>query len=155
MTKKFVKEKYSKRLNSNLKKETNPKDRAATQRLDLTLFPDTAVIYGALAMTEGDLKYGAYNYRPLGVQASVYIAAMRRHIAKWYNGEEVDPLTKVNHLGSALACIAVLIDSLESGNMVDDRPPKLDVANLLKESENNVKHLQEIFKDPPKRYTEN
>ena len=135
-------------------KPSNPKDRAATSRLDLTLFPDTAVTYGALAMTEGDLKYGGYNYRPAGVCASVYIAAARRHMAKWYNGEDIDPLTDVPHLGSALACLAVLIDSLESGNLNDDRPPKVDVAALLSKFEGNVKHLQKLFPEGPGRFTE-
>ena len=135
-------------------KATNPKDRAASSRLDLTLFPDTATAYGALAMTEGDLKYGGYNYRPAGVLASVYIAACRRHLAKWYNGEESDPKTEVPHLASAIACLAVLIDSLESGNLNDDRPPVVDVANLLTKFEDKVKHLQKIFPEGPQRFRE-
>ena len=139
---------------SPVKKETNPKDRAATARLDLTLFPDTASAYGALAMTEGDLKYGGYNYRPAGVQSSVYIAACRRHLAKWYNGEDNDPTTNVPHLANAIACLAVLIDSLESGNLNDDRPPKVDVAKLLSKFEGNVKHLQQLFPNGPGRFRE-
>lgn len=132
-------------------KPTNPKDRAATSRLDLSLFPDTAVIYGALAMTEGDLKYGGYNFRVGGVLSSVYIAACRRHLAKWWNGEWADPKTGVPHLASALACIAVLIDAVECGVLNDDRPPETDVAMLLAEMETKVKHLQEIFPDGPGR----
>ena len=135
-------------------KPTNPKDRIATTRLDLSLFPDTAVIYGALAMTEGDLKYGGYNYRPSGVLASVYIAACRRHLAKWFNGEDMDETTNVHHLGSALACIAVLIDSIESVHLNDDRPPKVDVSGLLTKMEDNVKHLQKLFPDGPDRFRE-
>src|SRR3990167_102435 len=136
------------------KKPTNPKDRIATSRLDLSLFPDTAVVYGALAMTEGDLKYGGYNYRPAGVLASVYVAACRRHLAKWFNGEDFDPKTKVPHLASALACLAVLIDSLESGNLNDDRPPRVDLGGLLSEMEESVKHLQNLFPDGPERFRE-
>ena len=136
------------------KKPTNPKDRIATSRLDLSLFPDTAVIYGALAMTEGDLKYGGYNYRPAGVLSSVYVAACRRHLAKWFNGEECDPTTNVSHLANALACIAVLIDSFESGNLNDDRPPKVDVAGLLSKMETNVKYLQSLFPEGPSRFRE-
>lgn len=135
-------------------KPTNPKDRAATSRLDLTLFPDTAAIYGALAFTEGDLKYGGYNYREAGVSASVYYAACKRHLAKWYNGEEADPKTHIPHLASALACVAVLIDSNIKGVMSDDRPPKAPVAELLSDLEETVKHLQAMFANPPARYTE-
>lgn len=135
-------------------KPTNPKDAAATTRLDLGNFPDTALAYGALAMTEGGQKYGEYNYRPAGVQAHVYIAACRRHLAKWWNGEEVDPKTKVPHLANALACIAVLIDAHECAVLVDDRPPVAPVADLLTRFEGIVAHLQATFPDKKARYTE-
>lgn len=135
-------------------KPTNPKDRAATSRIDLTLFPDTAVVYGALAMTEGDLKYGGFNYRPAGVLASVYVAAARRHLSKWYNGEESDPKTGVPHLASVLGCIAVIVDSIECGVLQDDRPPRVDLADLCNRFEGKVRHLQAIFPEGPERYTE-
>lgn len=138
--------------NSNYK-PTNPKDRAATSRLDLTVFPDTAVAYGALALTEGDLKYGAYNFRVAGVLASIYVAALNRHVAKWFNGEDEDPKTGVPHLANAIACLGVLIDAIVAGKLKDDRPPKSDVAGLLASFEEKVKHLQELFPNPPGRYT--
>jgi hypothetical protein len=134
-------------------KPSNPKDAAATARLDLSLFPATARAYGALAMTEGDLKYGAYNYRAAGVNASIYYAAAGRHLDKWYNGEECDQKTKVPHLASALASIAVLIDGIEKGNWTDDRPPTLDQSALLDRFEKTVRHLQEIFPRRTGRYT--
>lgn len=135
-------------------KPTNPKDRIATARLDLTLVPDTATAYCALGMTEGDYKYGGYNYRPAGVSANVYVAACRRHLAKWYNGEDHDPKTMVPHLASAIACIAILIDSLETGNMKDDRPPRANVGGLLDKMEEKVRHLQGMFPNAAKRFTE-
>ena len=136
-------------------KPTNPKDRAATARLDLTLFPATAEIYGALAFTEGDLKYGGYNYRVGGVLASVYVAALKRHIDKWFDeGEELDPVTLVPHLANAIACVAVLIDAVECGVLKDDRPPHGTAAKLLKQFEEKVKHLQQLFTNGPSRFTE-
>ena len=138
----------------NATKPTNPKDRAATDRIDLSLFPDTAVVYGALAMTEGDLKYGGYNYRPGGVQASVYVAACRRHLAKWWNGEDFDPKTKVPHLASALASLAVLIDALECEVLKDNRPPAVDMERVMEKAREHVKHLQGLFPNGPGRYTE-
>lgn len=133
-------------------KPSNPKDRAATNRLDLTLFPDTAVAYGALAFTEGDCKYGGYNWRSAGVDASVYVAACRRHISKWYNGEEVDPDTLVPHLANALACIAVIIDAQYCNKLNDNRPPKAEVAALLNGFENIVSHLHKKYPNGVKRY---
>ncbi|MCI0565182.1 MAG: DUF5664 domain-containing protein, partial [Nitrososphaera sp.] len=106
----------------------NPKDNAASSRLDMSLFPDTAHVWGALAMTEGDLKYGGYNWRESAILASVYYAAVKRHLAKWYNGEEIDEITKIPHLASALACIAICIDASLRGHLTDDRPPRLDVS---------------------------
>lgn len=136
------------------RKDTNPKDRMATTRLDLGLLPTTAVAYGALAMTEGDLKYGAYNYRVIGVRASVYYTAARRHLDKWFNGQWDDPKTGVPHLASALACIGVLIDAKECDKLNDDRPPKCDMDALLSSMESKVAHLQKLFPNGPDRYTE-
>lgn len=136
------------------KKSTNPKDRAATARLDLSLFPATARAYGALAMTEGDLKYGGYNYRVAGVNASTYYAAAGRHLDDWYNGEEVDRKTGVPHLASALACIAVIIDAVECKKLNDDRPPIAPYRELLTEFEEKVKHLQKLFPEGEPRCTQ-
>lgn len=134
-------------------KPTNPKDAAATTRVDLSLFPMSAIVYGALAMTEGDLKYGGYNYRPAGVQSSIYVAANGRHVGKWYNGEDNDPRTRVPHLGSALASIAILIDGIEQGNLNDDRPPRQDIS-IYDRAEDIVRHLQELFPRRVPRYRE-
>lgn len=136
------------------RKDTNPKDGAATTRLDLGLLPATAVAYGALAMTEGDLKYGAYNYRVIGVRASVYYTAARRHLDKWFNGQWADLKTGVPHLASALACIGVLIDAKECDKLNDDRPPKCDMDALLTDMEDKVAYLQKLFPNRQDRYTE-
>ena len=130
-------------------KDTNPKDGAATTRLDLSLFPTSAVAYGALAMTEGDLKYGGFNWRVSGVRSSVYVAALKRHVDKWYNGQDDDPKTLVPHLANGMACIGILIDAIEQGKLVDDRPPRQDVS-LYDRFEKIVGHLQQIF---PRRTT--
>ncbi len=135
-------------------KATNPKDKAATSRLDLSLFPDSALIAGTLGMVEGDCKYGGYNYRIKGVLASTYIAALSRHIIKWWNGQDRDPKTHVPALGSAMACIAILIDAEEHGVLKDNRPPAQDMQELLDDAEETVKHLQTIFPGGPDRFTE-
>jgi hypothetical protein len=135
-------------------KPTNPKDRAATSRLDLSLFPQTAIIYGALGMTEGDAKYGGYNYRVGGVLFSVYVAACLRHITKCYNGEWADPKTKVPHVASAIACLAIIVDANECGVLKDDRPPKANVGRLLDECEYLVGSLHKLFPNGPGRYTQ-
>lgn len=135
-------------------KPSNPKDNAATSRLQMSLFPQTAIAYGALAMTEGHCKYGGYNFREAGVLASVYVDACMRHLFKWVNGQNVDPKTQVPELASALACIAVIIDAFECGKLNDDRPPKAPLASLLESFEQKTKHLQQTFPDGPPRCVE-
>ncbi len=140
-------------MNTSDTKPTNPKDAAATSRLDLSLFPAPARAYGALAMTEGHLKYGGYNYRDAGVLASIYYAAAGRHLDKWFNGRDIDPKTGVPHLANALACIAVLIDAVECNKLNDDRPPRCDMDRLLAWAEERVAQLQELFPNGRARYT--
>lgn len=135
-------------------KSSNPKDIAATYRVDVSLFPDTAIAYGALGMTEGHFKYGAFNYRVKGVAVSTYNAALRRHIMKYYNGEWEDEKTGVPHLASILSCAAILVDGHELGILIDDRPPRADVSGLLDKFMKKVKHLFTIFPNSPGRYTE-
>jgi hypothetical protein len=135
-------------------KPSNPKDRAAIHRLDMSLFPMSALAYGALAMTEGDCKYGGYNFRPAGVSVNTYVAGLLRHLAKFYNGEWDDAKTSVPHLASMLACVAIIVDGFEHGNIVDDRPPVQDTSGLLTKFQSVVEHLHRIFPDGPERYTE-
>jgi len=135
------------------RKDTNPKDRAATGKLDLSLVPDTAVIGMALAFTEGGFKYGAYNWRVAGARASVYVAALRRHVARWMDGEASDPETGVPHLASAMACLAVLFDAESMGMLTDDRPPHGTASAMLKVSERLVAQLQTAYPTPPARNT--
>ena len=105
-------------------KATNPKDAIASDKVPLHLVPASFKAYTALALAEGMMKYGAWNWRAAGVRASVYVSALQRHIDKWFNGEEFDPKTGVPHLANAAACLAVLIDSKTQQNMTDDRPPR-------------------------------
>ena len=104
-------------------KATNPKDAAAFDKAPLHLVPASFKALTALALAEGAMKYGAWNWRAAGVRASVYKSALDRHMDKWWNGEDYDPNTGVPHLANAAACLAVLIDSMFQQNLTDDRPP--------------------------------
>ncbi len=126
-------------------KPTNPKDALAVTRLPLQLVPSTMEAYAALAFAEGAAKYGQFNWRVAGVRASVYIGAIRRHLAKWQNGEEADPKTGVPHLASALASIAIILDAKLCGKLVDDRPPASPVSALIDEMEPQIKAIFDLF----------
>lgn len=151
---KAVRDKFPLR-NSPDTKDTNPKDAIGSTKIDLGLVPDTLLVYAALGFTEGALKYGRYNWRIAGVRASIYRAALQRHLVKWWNGEEADPVTGVPHLASALCCIGILIDSSQVGNLNDDRPPSIaGIGQWVDEIEKDVAHLKQLHADKsPHQYT--
>jgi hypothetical protein len=126
-------------------KATNPKDAAAWNRLPLHLVPDTIPAFAALAFAEGALKYGAFNWRESGVRSSVYIDAARRHLACWVNGEEVDPVTGVPHLGSVLACIGIILDAQLCGKLSDDRPPPAPVGDAVRGMSADIVRLKALL----------
>lgn len=135
-------------------KPSNPKEAIGDTKLNLSLVPDTAHMYLASAFTEGALKYGSYNWRAAGVRASTYVAACRRHLAKWWNGEEFDPKTKVHHLANAMACLAIILDAKLVSKLNDDRPPVADINGLIESLEGTVAHLKEMSKGlTPHHYT--
>lgn len=111
--------------------DTNPKDLIGITKPNLFLIPPAAEIYMALAMQDGAVNYGPYNWRKKKVRASIYISALKRHIADWVDGQENATDSKKPHLGHALACIAILVDAIETGNLVDDRPPAGSAPELI------------------------
>lgn len=131
-----------------LDKPTNPKDVFAVSKLPLHLVPSTINLFAALAFAEGAAKYGAFNWRVAGVRASVYVSALERHLAKWKNGEDADPLTKVPHLSSALACLGIILDAGLCGKLTDDRPvPAPGFSDLVDRSESIVAGVAALFRD--------
>jgi len=135
-------------------KNTNPKDLIGSDKLPLHLFPESAVIYGALALLDGALKYGRANWRAAGVRASIYYDALTRHLTKWFEGEDIDPDSGLPHLAHAIACIAILIDAKTANKLKDDRMYPGNYTTLVKEMTAHVKRLKEIHKDKnPKHWT--
>lgn len=101
---------------------TNPKDLLGIKKVQLNLVPPSSIIYQALAMEDGAKKYGPYNWRENKVIASIYVAAAMRHLQQWYDGEELAADSQKPHLAHALACLGIIVDAKETGNLVDDRP---------------------------------
>ena len=122
--------------------DDNPKTAIGMTKPSLSLFPASALIYGALAMMNGAKKYGPYNWRTKRVTASIYIDAAKRHLDAWYDSREANaPDSGVPHLGHALASIAILVDALETGNLNDDRPEPGPAARLVEEYHVKAKEL--------------
>jgi hypothetical protein len=110
----------------------NPKDLLGIKKPRLSFVPPAAFIYAALAMEDGARKYGPYNFREKKPQASIYVEACMRHLLSWYDGEELAEDSGKPHLGHAIACLAILIDCVETGSLIDDRPPNGVAAALIK-----------------------
>lgn len=138
-------------------KPTNPKDIIGSTKIDLGNVPDSMRVHAAAAFLEGALKYGRFNWRIAGVRASIYHAALIRHVAKWWAGQDRDPVTRVRHLANALACIAIILDAEIYGKLNDDRPPCPDpdaMARLIDGQSVNIAFLKALFKTyNPKQYT--
>jgi hypothetical protein len=114
------------------KVSANPKDLLGIKKVQLNLVPMSSIVYQALAMQDGAKKYGPYNWRANKVIASIYIAACMRHLGAWYDaGEELAEDSQKPHLAHALACIGIIVDALETGNLVDDRPIPGATVKLL------------------------
>jgi hypothetical protein len=103
--------------------DLNPKTRVGALKLPLHLVPPSAEAYLAMALADGARKYGPYNWRQEPISASVYIGAVRRHIAAWIDGEECAADSGVHHLAHAMACMALVLDAHSLGILNDDRPP--------------------------------
>lgn len=128
----------------------NPKDAAGRAKVPLHLWPAAATAYGSIGLLEGELKYGRNNFRATPVAASVYVAACKRHLDYWIEGQEVASDTGSPHLGNALACLAILVDAKTNGTLIDDRnyAPDADAyERLMAELTAQVAKLKVMFAD--------
>lgn len=101
----------------------NPKDLIGAKKVDISLFPQTALLHGSHAMMNGAKKYNPYNWREYDVEARSYVAAAFRHLQSWLEGEECAEDSGVHHLGHAIACCAILLDAQAENKLIDNRPP--------------------------------
>ena len=56
------------------------------------------------------------------VKASIYVDAIMRHLAAWFDSEEEAEDSGVHHLGHVAACCAILMDAQAMNALLDDRP---------------------------------
>jgi hypothetical protein len=136
-------------------KPTNPKDAIGSDKLPIHLWPETATIMGTVALLDGALKYGRSNWREAGVRATIYIDALRRHLAAYAEGEDIDPDSGAPHLAHILACAAILVDAGAAGKLTDDRCYNgAGYRRLVEEMTPHVGRLKSKHADKsPKHYT--
>ncbi|MCK1668646.1 dATP/dGTP diphosphohydrolase domain-containing protein [Bradyrhizobium sp. 153] len=137
-------------------KPSNPKDAFGVLKAGISFVSLPVLLETAIGMAEGGFKYGAHNYRAVGVRASVYVDATFRHLAQFWEGEDIDPESgaQLSHITKAIASLTVLRDSMIQGNWTDDRPPPSPPGWLQKISAEMVR-LADKFPQPVARYLAN
>lgn len=135
-------------------KPTNPKDMIGSGKLPVHLWPETATVLGAMALLDGALKYGRSNFRAVGVRSSIYYDAARRHLAAWFEGEDVDKDSGLPHLAHALASIAIVVDAQAAGKLNDDRMIQGGYRHLIDTMTPHVERLKALHQArSPQHYT--
>jgi hypothetical protein len=135
-------------------KPSNPKDAIGSDKLPLHLWPETATALGCLGLLDGGLKYGRSNFRAVGVRASIYFDAARRHINAWFEGENADPDSGLPHIAHALACLAIIVDAEAAGKLHDDRMHQGGYRGLVTTLTPHVARLKALHASKtPKHYT--
>lgn len=127
---------------------SNPKTLMGNMKVrNLSVIPFTALIHEARAMEygafhaprkDGSKGYGQFNWRETNIEYLTYCEAAIRHIASAADREDIDPDTGdmlVMHLALARATLGILIDAIEHGTVIDNRPKTAHgrVAALLRE----------------------
>lgn len=125
----------------------NPKDAVGADKPTITNVSMPVLFEVGLGLGEGAAKYGRHNFRVVPVRASIYYDATFRHLAAWWEGEDIDPDSGVHHVSKAIASLMVLRDAMINDSWHDDRPPKAKV-NWLKDLYPKMKALIERYPDP-------
>lgn len=108
----------------------NPKDIIGATKPPQHCVPLPVLWEVGMGMFEGGWKYQDHNYRVIGVQASAYLDATRRHLDAWWEGEDIDPKSGLHHVTKAISGLFVLRDCMMQSaagapvEFIDDRPPK-------------------------------
>ena len=130
-------------------KPTNPKTSVGIRKWRyFTTVPLTVLAEVGVAMLEGARKYGRHNYRESGVLASVYTDAAIGHIMQWWEGEDLDPDTKLSHITKAIASLVVLRDAMIQEQLSDDRPPKAKLDRVRAEMQQVVDAMFDKYPEP-------
>jgi len=135
-------------------KDGNPKDIVGATKVPLSLLSPIAKAQWALAQYAGLCKYGAWNWRAIGVRAMIYLDAIDRHRDAYLSGEEFDPVDGTHHLGNIMACCAILLDAAAAGKLIDDRPPSVDIRPTYEAVQTQMAKLREKYEHmQPRHYT--
>lgn len=109
----------------------NPKDRLGVKKAGLRFVPQALRILAVPAMQLGAEKYGPMNWRTKRVKMSVYLEAAQRHLAAFEDGQDLDDESGASHLSHAAACLGIIADAQQLGQLEDDRMTPGPAAAML------------------------
>jgi hypothetical protein len=118
--------------------DNNPKTQFGLKKAPLHLVPPSAIRGLAEAFENGAAKYGAFNWREKQISSTVYYAACLRHLTDWYDrvdAGDVAPDSGVHHVKHAMACLAMILDTLDSDKLNDNRPVRCPALDGSKKGE--------------------
>jgi len=113
-----------------LAQDNKPKTIEGNKKASTHHVPPIAFFACGAAMRDGAQKYGPYNWRETSVTASVFYDAMMRHLADWWDRQDYAPDSKVHHLGHLMASCAIILDAIDQGLFIADRPKHSQVADI-------------------------
>lgn len=134
----------------------NPKDSIGTRKSPTSGIPTIPKRELGLAMYEGALKYGRYNFRVAPVVGMVYTDSAERHIDAWREGEDIDKASGIHHLSKGAADLLLLRDAILMGTWIDDRPPRYPnpADDILDDLNKKAAALTERHQNVCEPYTE-
>lgn len=102
----------------------DPKGDAGKKKPQLQLIPPALNTETAKALSHGAIIYQPWNWRSNKVEMMTYVGAIRRHLDAFLDGADRDGDSGVHHLGHVAANCAIVLDALQHGTIIDNRPIK-------------------------------
>jgi hypothetical protein len=118
--------------------DNNPKTAVGINKPMIHLIPPAAILHESMAMRFGAYHagpkktgYGPFNWREKGVAMTVYLDAIYRHVFDILDGEDLAADSKCYHLAHIRANAGIILDAMEVGKLIDDRPTKGTAAEVI------------------------
>ena len=100
---------------------SDPKQSHGEKKPPLALIPPAANEECSKALALGRDKYGERNWLQNKVEMMTYLHALKRHIDRMLDGEDIDPESGAHHLGHVMAGSAIMLDARRHGMLIDNR----------------------------------
>ncbi len=102
--------------------ETNAKFEFGDAKPAISEIPAIALVQEGQVMRDGAEKYGPYNWRENGVDLRTYYNAAQRHLLAMYDGQWLDPESRLPHAAHVKACMSIILDAASLGQLTLNGP---------------------------------